>query len=158
MGSLPKNTQLMLKFLKAPFLVLHFSYYTLMIFLMLFVILVLFERFNNTGTIDVKMGGSFLEEKSSFMRLGLTFSSKLDGGSCIISIAKTSYKKIGTLTCSMKFLSPEVALYLYKPTICPCMEYCCLVWDCAPICYLEFLDKNGYTGLLVLYLLLLLNP
>ena len=34
-----KNIQLMLEFLKAPFLVLHFSYYTLMTFLMLSVIL-----------------------------------------------------------------------------------------------------------------------
>ena len=32
MGSLHKNTQLMLEFLKVPFLVLHFSYYTLMTF------------------------------------------------------------------------------------------------------------------------------
>ena len=40
MESLHKNTQLMSKFLKALFLVLHFSYYTLMIFLaMLSVIL-----------------------------------------------------------------------------------------------------------------------
>ena len=35
MGSLHKNIQLMLQFLKAPFLVLHFSYYTLMSFLMM---------------------------------------------------------------------------------------------------------------------------
>ena len=35
MGNLYKNIQLMLKFLKAPFLVLHFSYYTLMILLMM---------------------------------------------------------------------------------------------------------------------------
>ena len=41
----------------------------------------------------------------------------------------------------MKFLSPEVALYLYKSTICPCMEYCCHVWAGAPSCYLELLDK-----------------
>ena len=33
MESLHKNFQLMLEFLKAPFLVLHFSYYTLMTFL-----------------------------------------------------------------------------------------------------------------------------
>ena len=33
MGNLHKNIQLMWEFLKAPFLVLHFSYYTLMIFL-----------------------------------------------------------------------------------------------------------------------------
>ena len=27
---------------------------------------------------------------------------------------------------SMKFLSPEFALYLFKSSIRPCMEYCCL--------------------------------
>ena len=73
------------------------------------------------------MDGSVLEEKSSFKMLRLTFSSKFDWGSYIISIAKTACKKIGALICSMKFLSPEVALYLYKSTICPCMEYCCHV-------------------------------
>ena len=67
--------------------------------------------------------------------LGLTFSSKLDWGSYIISIAKTASKKIGALIRSMKFLSPEVALYLYKSTIRPCMEYCCHVWAGAPSCY-----------------------
>ena len=41
----------------------------------------------------------------------------------------------------MKFLSPEVPLYLYKSTIQPCMEYCCHVWAGAPSCYLELLDK-----------------
>ena len=41
----------------------------------------------------------------------------------------------------MKFLSPEVAFYLYKFTIQPCMEYCCHVWDGAPSCYLKLLDK-----------------
>ena len=41
----------------------------------------------------------------------------------------------------MKFLSPEVALCLYKSTIRPCMEYSCHVWAGAPICYLELLDK-----------------
>ena len=41
----------------------------------------------------------------------------------------------------MKFLSPEVALYLYESTICQCMEYCCHVWAGATSCYLELLDK-----------------
>ena len=86
------------------------------------------------------MDGSVLEEKS-FKMLGLTFSSKLDWGSYIISIAKTASKKIGALIRSMKFLSPEVALYLYKSTIWPCMEYCCHVWAVAPSYYLELLDK-----------------
>ena len=39
MGSSRKNTQLTLEFFKAPFLVLHFSYYTLMAFLILSVTL-----------------------------------------------------------------------------------------------------------------------
>ena len=103
--------------------------------------LVLFDQSNNTVSMDVKMDGSLLEEKSSFKKLGLTFSSKLDEGSYIISIAKTVSKKIGALIRSMKFLSPEVALYLYKSTIHPYMEYCCHVWAGAPSCYLDLLDK-----------------
>ena len=87
------------------------------------------------------MDGSVLEEKSSFKMLGLTFSSKLDWVPYIVSIAKTASKKIGALIQSMKFLSPEVALYLYKSAILPCMEYCCHVWAGAPSCYLELLDK-----------------
>ena len=103
--------------------------------------LVSFDRSKNTGAIDVKMDGSVLEEKTSFKMLGLTFSSKLGWGSYIFSIAKTVSKKIGALIRSMKFLSPEVALYLYKSTIRPCMEYCWRVWAGAPSCYLELLDK-----------------
>ena len=102
--------------------------------------LVSFDRSNNNGSIAVK-SGSILEEKSSFKMLGLTFSSKLDWGSYIISIAKTASKKIEALIRSMKFLSPEVPLYLYKSTICQCMEYCCHVWAGAPSCYLDLLDK-----------------
>ena len=56
--------------------------------------LVSFDLCNNNGSIDVKIGGSILEEKSSFKMLGLTFSSKLDWSSYIISIAKTASKKI----------------------------------------------------------------
>ena len=51
--------------------------------------LVLFNRSNNNGSIDVKMDRSVLEEKSSSKMLGLNFSSKLDLGPYIISIAKT---------------------------------------------------------------------
>ena len=78
--------------------------------------LVSFDRSNNNGSIDVKMDGPVLEEKSSFKMMGLTFSSKLDWGSYVFSIVKTAVEKIGALICSMKFLSPEVALYLYKST------------------------------------------
>ena len=54
----------------------------------------------------MKMSGSFLEEK-------LTFSSSLDWG----SVAKTASRKIGALIRCMKFLPPEVALYLNKSTL-----------------------------------------
>ena len=80
--------------------------------------LVLFDWSNNNGSIDVKMEGCVLKEKLSFKMLGLTFCSKLDWGSYIIFITKAASKKIVALICSMKFLSPEVALYLYKSTIC----------------------------------------
>ena len=81
--------------------------------------------------------------------LGLTFSSKLDWGSYIISIAKTASKKTGALIRSMKFISPEVALHLYKSTIRPCMEYCyfwacmeyCHFWAGAPSCNFDLLDN-----------------
>ena len=192
MEILHKNIQLMLEFLKAPFLVLHFSYYTLMAFLMMLPVILLsmlmillpylsvirhlscgnnlnwllnliyktldwgkkwlvdfsagktqlvsFDWSNNSGSIDVKMDGSVLEEKSPKM-LGLTVSSKLDWSSYIVSIAKTASKKMGALIRSMKFLSAEVALYLNKPTIRACMEYCSHVWAGAPSCYLELLEK-----------------
>ena len=66
---------------------------------------------------------------------------------------------IGALIRSMKFISPEIALYLYESTTRPWMDYCCYVWAGAPSCYLELLDsyKTDYAGLSVLHLLLLLN-
>ena len=103
--------------------------------------LVSFDWSNNNRSIDMNMYGSVLEENLYFKMLGLIFSCKLDWGFYIISIAKTASKKIGTLICSMKFLSPEVALYLYKSTIRPFTEYCCHVWTGAPSYYLELLDK-----------------
>ena len=50
--------------------------------------LVSFDWSKNTGPIDVKMDGSLLEGKTSFKMLGLAYSSKLDWGSYIVSIAK----------------------------------------------------------------------
>ena len=101
----------------------------------------LFDQSNNTGGIDVNMDRSVLDEKSFFKMLGLTFSYKLDLDSYIISFAKAASRKIGAFTRFMKFFSFEVALYLYKSTTRPCMEYCGHVWAGAPSCYLQLLDK-----------------
>ena len=122
--------------------------------------LVSFNQSTDTGSIDVKMGGSVHKEKWYFKKLGLTLFSKLDWGLYIISIAKTASKKIGVLIVSMKFLCPEVALYLYKSTFHPCMEYCCPVWTGAPSCYLKLLDtlQKQICWAVGPSLLLLLNP
>ena len=92
--------------------------------------------------------------------LGLTFSSKLNWGSYIIVIAKTASNKIRVLIYSVTFLSPEVALYLYKSFIQSCMEYCCHVCDHLLTATWNYCIsyKKRYVGLLVLDLLSLLNP
>ena len=41
----------------------------------------------------------------------------------------------------MKFLSPEVARYLFKSTIWSCVEFCCHVWASSASNYLEMLEK-----------------
>ena len=69
------------------------------------------------------MDWSVLEKKLSFKMLGLTFSSKFYWGSYIISIAKTAFKKIRALICSIK------------------VSLCCCVWASAHSYYLELLDK-----------------
>ena len=99
--------------------------------------LVLCDWSNSIGSIDVKMDGSVLEENPSFKMLGLTFSSKLDWDSYIISIAKFLTKKIVVLIRSMKFLSPELALSINPPYV----HVSCHVWTGAPSSHLELLDK-----------------
>ena len=166
MGSLHKNIQFMLQFLKGPFLVLHLSCYTLITFLLMSSVILLsmlMILLTILGVIRHLICGSnqnwlvnwLLAGKSYLKMLGLTFSSKPDWGSYIISIAKTASKKIGALIRSMKFLSPEAALYLNKSTIGPCMEYCCHVWGGAHSCYMELLEKlqNWICSLFVLHLL-----
>ena len=76
-----------------------------------------------SGAINMAMDGSVLEEKSSFKMLGLcgSFSSKLDWRSYISAISRASFRKMGILIPSIKFLSPKVAHYFYKSTIQPCI-------------------------------------
>ena len=99
--------------------IIHFVSYTL-------------NRLMCIGVVDVKMDAS--------AHLGLILSSKLDWGSYISSIAKTARKKIESLIPFLKFLFSEVALYLYKSTIWPCLE-CCYVWAGVPSCYFDIFDK-----------------
>ena len=67
-----------------------------------------------------KWVGLFFEEKSSFKMLGLTFSSRLDWGSYIISIVKSAFKKIGALIRSMNCLSSDLfCISTNLPYVCP---------------------------------------
>ena len=161
--SLHKNFQLMLEILKAPFLVLHFSYYTLIIFLMILSVILLSLNLNliyKTLWTEVRndLLISILGKLCYFHLTSLTkmvilmwkwmslllrknhllrcwgWPSLLNWIGAIISIAKTVTKEIGALIRSMKFLSPKAALHLYKSTIYPCMEYCCHDWDCVRSC------------------------
>ena len=56
--------------------------------------LVSFDRSNKNGSLDVKMDGSVLEEKTSFKMLGLTLSSKLDWVSYISLLLKLPPRKL----------------------------------------------------------------
>ena len=113
--------------------------------------LVLFNWSNNTGAIDVNMDGYVHEGKSSFKMQELTFSSKLDWDSYIISTAKTASKKIGVLIRFVKFLLCSFINQQYD-----------LVWNAFAMtrlvllvatwnCWISY--KNGYAGLLALHLL-----
>ena len=83
--------------------------------------------------------GLFL--RKNLLEVEVDFLFQIRKGSYINSIAKTASKKIRALIRSMNFLSPGVALNLYKSATRPSMEYCCHVWASAPSCYLELLDK-----------------
>ena len=72
--------------------------------------------------------------------LGLSLSSKLDCSSYIVSNARITWKKIGALIYSVKFLSSEVVFYLCETIIKPDMEYCCHIWAGVPSCFLNILD------------------
>ena len=54
-------------------------------------------------------------KKNHILRYWDRLSSKLDRGFYMISVVKTASKKIGASIRSMKFLSPEGALYVNLP-------------------------------------------
>ena len=56
--------------------------------------LVSFDQSNNTGSTDVKIDGSVLEEKQSFKMMGLNFSSKLDWALTLSLLLKLPPRKL----------------------------------------------------------------
>ena len=115
--------------------------------------LVLVDRSNNTGSIDVKMDGSFLKEKSYFKMLGLTFSSKLDWGSS--RKLKPWFRFVlGSLFFLRLFCISINLLYRHarNTVVMSWLVLLVTTWNC------QIIYKNRYAGLLVIQLLSLLNP
>ena len=160
----------MLEFPEAPFLVLHFSYHTLMTFLtmlsvMLLSLLILLSIlsvikhliwgnnlkwllnlnliYETLCTVTSLITMVLITMDGSVLLRCLAWPSHLNwiGALALSPLLKLPQRKFELSIYSMKFLSPEVALYLYKSSICPCMEYSCHVWAGAPSCHLELLDK-----------------
>ena len=113
--------------------------------------------FDRSGLIHLKIDGSVLEEKSSFMMLKLSFFCKLDLGSYISSVAKTA--SIRALIRSVKFSFFLKLLFMSKN-----LPYN-LAWNTAAmpgpmlvtatwICYSGYISyRNGCVRLLVFHLL-----
>ena len=87
------------------------------------------------------MGGLELDISSSFTQLGLSVSSNLSLKTYIHSIAKHASQKLGFLSRARGFFSPSQLPTIYKPQICPSLEYCSHFWGGAPRSPLHLLDK-----------------
>ena len=79
--------------------------------------------------------------REGLRRLRLFSSSKWDGTLALSLLLKLPPGKIGALIHSMKFLSPEVAFYLYKSTMQSRIEYFCYVCAGIPSCHMAMLKK-----------------
>ena len=126
--------QLILEFVKAPFLVLHFCMATVDCCRKRLVVLIALVR------LMWKWMGLSLRKTCSRCSGWLCLLNWI-GPLYIISFAKTVSEKIGALICFMKFLSPEAVLYINKSTLRPRMESCCHFWAVVPSCYLVMLNK-----------------
>ena len=67
-----------------------------------------FFHLSNSYISDVTMNGSALDEKSSFKMLELSFTFDLYWCSYIVSLNKTTFKKVIVHFCSLNFLSPDI--------------------------------------------------
>ena len=119
-----------------------------------------FTRHCGLGQEVTWIGGSVLEEKSSFKILGLIFSSRLNWGSYLISIAKVSPTKLEPWFVLWSFFLLRLLCMsinlpysrVWNTVVMSELVLLVAAWNCWISC------KNRYAGLLVLYLLPLLNP
>ena len=99
-----------------------------------------FDRGNNIVSINVKMDGPVLEEKSYFKILGCLYLLSWIRAFTSSPLLNLPPKNWSLDSFFEVFFFPEVALYLYK-SIISCMEYRCHVWTGSPNCYLEMIGN-----------------
>ena len=115
MTSIYKNIQLMLEFLKVPFLVLHFFYYTIMTLLMMLSVILLSMLMILLSVLSVIRHLIRGNNLNWLLNLNLIYETLWTGTRSGLLISML--EKLNSLIHSMTFLSPEVALYLCKSTI-----------------------------------------
>ena len=147
--------------------ILHFTYYTLMTFLMMLSTILLFMLMILLSTISVVRHLIWGNSHNWLLKLNLIFETLLSWFllTSLLTLVLLLWKRMGmflrdyhllrcwgcllnlnwigalTLSLLLKMLPRKLLLYIYKFPIRPCMEYCCHVLTAAHSCYLELLDK-----------------
>ena len=103
--------------------------------------LVLFDRSNNSGTVNIKMNRSLFDEKPSLRMLGFSISSKLDWV-LLLSLLLNCFQEHWRLDTFHEALSFRVGLYLYITTILFYMDNCGHVSGGALICNWEMMKDK----------------
>ena len=97
---------------------------------------------NNPDFPQIAMDGTYLNESTCLNKLlGLKFTPDLKWNAYIDSVAKDAARMVGSLYRSMRLLTPESLLYLYKSQIRPRMEYCSHIWAGSSRTILSTLDR-----------------
>ena len=118
--------------------------YTLIIFLMMLSVILLSMLMILLSILSVirhLICGNNLNWLLNFNLIYETLWTGVKSGLLISMLRKLICFRLTSLITLVLFLSPEVALYLYKSIICPCMGYCCDVWAGFPSCHMELLDN-----------------
>ena len=147
MASLHKSIQLMLEFLKAPFLVPHFSYYILMTFLMMLSVILLSLLMILLSILRVirhLICGNNLNWLPNLNLIYETLWTGAESGLLISMLEKFNWFQLTDLITLVLLMLKWTIFLLSKNhilrswgrlSIQPCVK-CCYVWASAPSCYL----------------------
>ena len=122
MGKIHKNIQLMLEFLKTPFVVLHFSYHTLMTFLMMLSIILLSMLMIVLSTLSAIRQLICGNKQNWILNLNLIYKTLWTGlGSSLISILeKLNWFLLIGLTTLVLLIRKWMGLFLRKNHLFGC--------------------------------------